>query len=340
MIRILIAGIGGASLGIEIAKCLKLAGGYQIYGCDISPLAFGHYSGHCDSTVVVSRQTYTSDVLEACRENLVDVVIPGGDQPARLLAAERSRFDEKGIKLAANRDTLVAQLADKAACFERLAELGFRIPKTVVLEDPQSAGHAPEPAIVKPSNESGGSSFVFFARNRKEVQLYAAYLINNGLVPIAQEYLPHGGGEYTVGVLSSRSGVVEGAITLKRSFHVKLSLMAKGADFLISSGYSQGHIDLYPDITQSAVSIARAVGSCGPLNIQGRVDAQHHFVPFEINPRFSASTYLRALAGFNEVDHYVREICGLLPAASLQVKPGWYLRGLSEVYVSEKEILQ
>lgn len=340
MIKILIAGIGGASLGVEIAKCLRLAGDYDIYGCDISTLAFGHYSGHCDHALVVNLEAYIDDVLEACRRYSIDVVVPGGDQPARLLAREADRLEDENIKLAGNSASIVNQLADKGTCFERLAARGFRVPKTVLLKEVSAAELAPEPAIVKPSKESGGSSFVFFARNRKQVELYAAYLLGNGLIPIAQEYLPHESGEFTVGVLSTPEASVVGAIALKRSFHVKLSVMAKGPDFVISSGYSQGHIDAYPEVTKTAIAIAQAIESRGPLNIQGRLDAERRFVPFEINPRFSASTYLRALAGFNEVDHHLRQICGLAVRAPLEVKPGWYLRGLTELFVADGEVVQ
>ena len=116
--------------------------------------------------------------------------------------------------------------------------------------------------------------------------------------------------------------------------------MARGADFLISSGYSQGHIGSYPEIAETAVAIAEAIGSRGPINVQGRLTVDGEFVPFEINPRFSASTYLRALAGFNEVDRHVRALCGLAPQTLLEMRAGWYMRGLSEVVVPDSEIRQ
>jgi carbamoyl-phosphate synthase large subunit len=97
-----------------------------------------------------------------------------------------------------------------------------------------------------------------------------------------------------------------GAIALKRPLSAKLSIAIRGDDFLISSGYSRGHIGPYEEICSTASAIAEAVGSRGPLNIQGRIDADGCFVPFELNPRFSASTYLRTLAGFNEVDHFIK----------------------------------
>ena len=84
--RILIAGIGGASLGTEILKCLQLAGGYDVFGCDVSPLAFGHYGNLFASTSIVRRDSYIEDVISLCEQLGIECVVPGGDEPARLLA--------------------------------------------------------------------------------------------------------------------------------------------------------------------------------------------------------------------------------------------------------------
>ena len=67
----------------------------------------------------------------------------------------------------------------------------------------------------------------------------------------------------------------------------------------LSSGISQGAIVHFPELSREAETIATALGSNGPLNIQGRWDGVH-FLPFEINPRFSGTTPIRAMAGFNE----------------------------------------
>ncbi len=63
-ISALVAGIGGASLGTEILKALHLAGHYRIFGCDISPLAFGHSAEVFVDTFVVDRGTYVTSVLD------------------------------------------------------------------------------------------------------------------------------------------------------------------------------------------------------------------------------------------------------------------------------------
>ena len=62
-------------------------------------------------------------------------------------------------------------------------------------------------------------------------------------------------------------------------------------------------------ICSQCEALARKLGSRGPLNVQGRL-RDGVFLPFEVNPRFSASTYLRALAGVNELAIYLRNVCG------------------------------
>ena len=119
-------------------------------------------------------------------------------------------------------------------------------------------------------------------------------------------------------------------------FHTKLSRLWEARNGLISSGYSQGRIDEYPQVRETAEAIAIAAGSVGPLNIQGRMQ-NGKFMPFEINPRFSASTYLRCLAGFNEVDIYLRNLLqGQTPSVPT-VRPGYYLRSLCELATPQEK---
>lgn len=329
-ITVLIAGIAGASLGTEIAKSLRNAGGYRVLGCDINPLAYGHFDQAFDETFNADPNAYIESVLRIARENAVRVLVPGGEVPAKLLAAAAEIFTASNIILAQNSPEVARVAGDKAACFERLAALGIAIPETRAIAEVGDLCGIPMPSIIKPSIASGGSSFVFFARSHEEASLYATYLLRNNLAPLAQSYIPEAKGEFTVGVLSNPNGTTEGVIALRRSFNAKLSVMTRGKDFLISSGYTQGRIEAFPEICASAQRIAEGLDSRGPLNVQGRVDADGQFIPFEINPRFSASTYLRTLAGFNEVDHFIRTLLKLPPRATLEARPGWYLRSLTE----------
>jgi carbamoyl-phosphate synthase large subunit len=336
--RILIAAVAGASLGTEIAKCLRHAGGYEIVGCDISPFAYGHYDSNFDRTFLVDRGRYINDLVALCQRERIDCIIPGGDEPAVLISREEERFVEAGVRVCHNNAALVGRLSHKGRCFEILSAIDVATPVTKTVSSSADLHRVPFPCIVKPATGSGGSSFVFFARTHAEAELYCAYLRNNNRIPVAQEYIPHTDGEFTVGVISRPDGSCAGAIALKRSFNSKLSVAMRGDDFVISSGYSQGQIEKFPEICAVASQIAQRLGSTGPLNIQGRISADGKFVPFEINARFSASTFLRTLAGFNEVDFYTSFTLGRSPRSQLRVNSGWYLRTLSEVVVLPEEL--
>ncbi|MCD4823611.1 MAG: ATP-grasp domain-containing protein [Phycisphaerae bacterium] len=338
--RILIAGIGGASLGMEIFKCLRLAGGYSIFGCDISELAFGHFAEGFAETVKINRDRYIQEVVAACRKFQIQAIIPGGEEPMVLLSEAAETFRDMGVHIACNAPEVVFCCSNKERSFIKLQELGLPVPATFTFGqgEPIDEMAFPLPCVVKPVEGTGGSALVFLASTHNEAVLYARYILKMRRQVMIQEYLPLDEGEFTVGVLSLPTTGHVGVIAMQRIFHNKLSVAIKTEAGLISSGYSQGRIDTFPDICQQCRHIAEALGNAGPMNIQGRV-RNGQFVPFEINPRFSASTYLRAMAGFNEVDLFLRYILFENKPSMPTIRPGYYLRSFNEVGV-EAEGLQ
>lgn len=336
-IKVMVAGIGGASLGTEICKCLILAGKYEIYGCDISPTAYGLYDDGFYETYRISRENYVADVLDACRRAGTKWLIPGGEQPNALLGAATELFALEDIQVVTNDAAIVGLFSDKDATFKKLSAYGIAIPKTTELTNADDVSTVGLPCIVKPATGSGGSTSVFFAVTKDEALIYADFIRRNGSVPVAQEYVSDEEGEFTIGVLSLPDGKLAGSIALRRVLDAKLSVAYRGRGGLVSSGYSQGYIDKFPDICRQAERIAGIIQSRGPINIQGRV-RNGVLLPFEINPRFSASTYLRALAGFNEIDMLIDYlITGELPASE-SIKEGWYLRSLTETFVAKEDV--
>jgi carbamoyl-phosphate synthase large subunit len=157
------------------------------------------------------------------------------------------------------------------------------------------------------------------------------------IVPVAQEYVGIDEGEFTIGVLSLPDTEVVASIALRRALDAKLSVAYRGRGGIISSGYSQGYIDNFPSLCAQAEKIAAAIDSRGPINVQGRV-REGQLLPFEINPRFSASSHLRAMAGFNEVELLLRyHISGIRPERP-KIRPGWYLRSLTESFIPSEAV--
>lgn len=336
-LKVMVAGIGGASLGTELLKCLRMAGRYTVYGCDISTTAYGIYDDGFERTFLVDRDNYVDNVIHVCRDSGANWLIPGGEQPTVLLGGGSEQLAAAGIRLVGNDPAVVSAFSDKATTFERLAALGFPTPRTLLATPGASLASVGLPCIVKPATGSGGSAMVFFAADADEASVYADHIRRTGGIPIAQEYIDAGEGEFTVGVLSLPDGEVAGSVALRRSLDAKLSVSSRGRGGLVSSGYSQGYIGDFPSIRAQAEAIARAIGSRGAINIQGRLrDGQ--LVPFEINPRLSASTYLRAMAGFNEVDLLLQHLAFAAPIPPARIREGWYLRSLTEQFVAPAQI--
>jgi carbamoyl-phosphate synthase large subunit len=336
---VLVAGMAGASLGTEVIKSLRLKQDkYRVFGCDISPCAYGHYIEGMEKTFQISRDNYVENIISICNKYNISVVVPGGDEPTVLLGHSRKELDEANILFAGNTASVVDLCSHKGKLFDYLSNYDIVIPQSWTIHTLDDIKKVSYPCIIKPATNSGGSTSVFIAHKSDELLTYATYMLNNNMIPIVQEYLPHETGEYTVGVLHSSDGILVSSICLKRLFHAKLSVMSNTSLGLISSGYSQGEINAFPEICRVAEIIASLCKSQGPLNIQGRIK-NGVFCPFEINPRFSASTYLRSLAGFNEIDMYIDSLRGLSLPKMLDIHYGYYLRSFEEKYVPYAEVI-
>lgn len=336
-VKILVAGIAGASLGTEIIKSLHLSShDYEIHGCDISPLAYGLYKKELAGRFIPDSQSYITDVITYCLTHDIKYIIPGGEVPLSLLIQSYDLLKSNHIQLVGNSLDVITNFSDKATTFKLLEQSGFPIPFTIELKDTTYIDKIPSfPCIIKPAVGSGGSAAVFLVNSSNETKLYYEHLSKIYPKIIVQEYIPLDEGEYTIGVLSLPDKTHVGTIVMERIFNSKLSIAFKSPTGLISSGYSQGKIDTFPSLATQATTIAKSVNSKGPLNIQARV-RNGILIPFEINPRFSASTYLRAMAGFNEIDFYMQFLTTGKTSFSYNIKSGYYLRSFEEQFVPIK----
>ncbi|MDE2017236.1 MAG: hypothetical protein KGI57_05995, partial [Hyphomicrobiales bacterium] len=112
---VIVAGIGGASLGTEVLKCLRHSGAWNVVGCDVSPFAFGHYAGLASATAVVNADDYASSVLALAKRAGAIAVVPGAGAPLKLLNESRNDFSNAGVIVVGNSARTVALADDKSA---------------------------------------------------------------------------------------------------------------------------------------------------------------------------------------------------------------------------------
>ena len=350
-LTVLITAIGGSGHGEQILKALRTApdGKYFIVGADASHRC--PQFEMVDLALTLPRADdpqYIDAVLAVCRRFDVAAVLPGCEPELVAISRTRKRFQETGIFVPINPAAVIDTCMDKAETAVCLSRHGFSVPRSTVIESRADASAIDFfPVVVKPVR-GGGSRDCFIAQGRSELEMFSEYLQGSGSRVVVQEYVGTPESEFTVGVLHDMDGNFVNSIALRRSLNGALNTRSvvrnrTGRDDLgewlvISSGVSHGYIDRFPEVTEPCERMARALGARGPINVQCRLVAGDVKV-FEINPRFSGTTSIRAMVGYNEPDILLgHHLLGEPVQPRFEYGRGWVIRSLTETVLPEKRV--
>jgi carbamoyl-phosphate synthase large subunit len=345
-ITVIVTGTSGGCLGEQLVKALRLAQGidYRIIGTDLSAPSIG--LADCDGAEVVPKAAdpeYGETLLALCRKHQAKALFCGSEPEMKALSLNREAFRQAGIFMPLNPPELLDICLEKDRTAAFLRAHGFAtVPFQLVTRMEEMNTIERFPVVIKPASGGGGSANVFLAQDLEELRFFVTYLLRTGGRCLVQEYVGSAEEEYTVGVLADMRGVILNAIAMQRRILPALSNRLKvpnrtgrrelGPVLAISNGISQGAIGRFPAVTGPCVEISRALGIRGVLNLQCRVQNGRVHV-FEINPRFSGTTSLRALVGYNEPDILVRcEVLGENVTPFFAYREGVVLRGLREKF--------
>lgn len=349
MINVLVTAIGGGGHGEQILKALRLAekGRYNIFGADANPNCpqFGLVA---QSSVLpfASSLDYLPRLFELIERYEIKALFHGCEPELKLFAKHREEIERLGVFLPINPSSVIELCMDKEKTNRRLIELNFDSPRfTTIATKNDLAAIDWFPVVVKPSVGGGGSANVYIAQDRKELDGLAEYLSlgENQMKFFIQEYVGTPDHEYTVGVLHDMNGEYLNSIAVRRALTGQLNIrmavcnrtkkMELGTRLVISSGVSQGQIGRFPEVTNQCKEIAKAIGARGPFNIQCRL-VDGVVKVFEINPRFSGTTSLRAMVGYNEPDVLIRKhIDGAVVEKDFPYEEATILRSLIETRI-------
>ncbi len=324
---IMVTGTGGSGVGEGIVKALKLASpNYRILASDVVPLSAPLFRADKGFLVpFASEKNYTQHMIAICKTEGVKAIVPGSVPEIKRISEDRHMFQESGIVPVINPRAAIDVGLDKWKTYEFLRKNGFGCPITALPDAiDELVRETGFPLLVKP--RSGyGSRGVFAAENKQELSFFIRYLQRLGLDPLIQQQLSAEGREYTVGVVVFRSGKLGGSISMQRE---------------MKSGFSYRMIvEDFAEVRKYAEAIALKLRAEGSINVQC-IMTDDGPSPFEINPRFSGTTPVRAACGFNEVDAVVRNFLWGEEVGKLTYRKGLaVVRYLDEIYV-ERESLQ
>jgi len=347
-IRVLVTGVGGGGHGEQICKALAMAPtDYVVYSADMNPFSKGLYQS--ERAIIIPPATspaYVPTLLRFISKEHIQVLFHGSEPELRVMSGERDQFQAAGVFLPLNPERVIQLCMDKLATMDWLSDHGFCIPqykRIRSLDDLADLDYFP--VILKPSLGGGGSFDLFIAQSPSELEAFGSYLLASHEEFIAQEYVGTVDNEFTVGVLLDMDGGLMNSIAVRRMILSGLSNRHRvlnrtkrtelGPLLAVSSGISQGEIGAFPDVTGPCEEIAGQLGATGSINIQCRYWRGRVYV-FEINPRFSGTTSLRAMVGYNEPDLLIRRhVLGEQITKRFKYRAGFILRGLDEIYVEK-----
>ncbi len=349
--NILVTAIGGGGHGEQVLKALSMVGNadYRIFGADMNPnCPQKNLTEGFEILPSANSEPYLKELIKVLKRLDINVLIHGCEPELRVFSKHRELFKELGILVLINNSEIIDLCMNKVKTNEKLQFLGFNPPKYIELNSIYDMSLIDwYPVVVKPSYGGGGSADVFICQSRHELENLAEYLHleDDGKNFMVQEYVGTADEEYTVGVLSDLNGNFINSIAVKRLMSGQLNIRSSvlnrstrqdlGKKLVISSGVSQGHVGKFPVVTSQCEDIARQLSSTGPLNIQCRL-VKGEVKVFEINPRFSGTTSLRAMVGFNEPDLLIRKhLLGQEIETGFQFDSGLIIRTLQENRVSD-----
>lgn len=348
-INVLVTAIGGGGHGEQILKALRMVNNrqYFIVGADANHNCpqFSMVDARA-SLPMANDSSYLDALLAICRQYKIRALFHGCEPELKQFAKNRERIESEGIFLPINPTSVIDMCMNKEKTNRQMAALGFDSPRFARISTKEEIKQIDWfPVVVKPSIGGGGSANVYIAQNSAELLGLADYL---GLETIAgnflvQEYVGTTEDEYTVGILHDMDGNYLNSIAVRRllsgGLNIRMSIPNRtarnelGSKLVISSGVSHGYIGRFHDVTEQCKKIANAIGAKGPINIQCRL-VNGKVKVFEINPRFSGTTSLRAMVGYNEPDILIRKhIFGESITPDFEYQTALILRSLCEEMV-------
>lgn len=345
-IRVLITAPSGGSVGEQVFEALRMSKiSYYLVTTNIDPLKNGLYEADKGYLIPLARdKNYISRLLKICQKEKIQAIIPGSAPELDVISENREKFIKNNILPLVNAKEVIEICQDKLRTMEFLKKHGLLYPQFEILKNNVLPKSLKFPVVLKPTQGGGGSRNVFILQDQEDLNYYDRYFKRQNLTPLVQEYIGDETEEYTVGVLTDFEGKLLGSIVLKREVKGDLSVRAEVPNYhstkkplVLSSGFSQGMVDDYPEVRDYAEKIALALGSRGPLNIQCRKTPKGVYT-MEINPRFSGTAAIRALLGFNEPDTLIRKYLLGQKISKLKFKKGLVLRDLRMVYISSDQI--
>ncbi len=315
---VLITGVG-AIIGQGIIKSLKMAAVQsRLIGIDCNPFSVGFNWAEVGYIVPrVGKKDWLDAIMNICRDESVDLILPGIEQDVRAFIHHRSVIEgNTGAYILLNSPLALQVGLDKWELYLFAVKNCIKVPDTWLATNSKEV-YAKYPVLLKPRKGMAGKG-IYKVSSPAELEECLARLASDEY--IIQKYIGTDEDEYTVSVFGYSDGSISRPILLRRRLNY-------GSTF-------EAEIIIDQELEDNATSIAKKLSICGPTNFQFR-KADRKYYLIEVNPRFSSSTSIKSAFGFNEPVMAINSFLRKISIEPITIKRGRCSRYIEDLVVYE-----
>lgn len=242
---------------------------------------------------------YVNITLNICKEQQIDVLLSLNDLELPILAENKARFEELGVKVIVSDPQVIDIAFDKYKTAQWVESLGLVAPKTYIrLQDVKkalAAGEIDFPLFMKPRWGSGSIGLESIA-DMEELDIYYNLLMKKikktilATASVGDEYImiqeKLTGSEFGLDIMNDLKGKNVG-VSVKQ----KLAMRAGETDKAVT-------VNL-PEVREMGRKIGEALGHIGNLDVDIMQRADGAYCVLELNPRFGGGFPFSYEAGVN-----------------------------------------
>lgn len=277
MTRILFTGVGRR---IELLQAFRNAAlvlnkELKVYGADMAGTAPA--LAYCDFTrkvVAMKDPSYIENLLQICRADHIDLLIPTIDTDLLVLSENREKFEAIGTIVMISAPEKIRICRDKNNTSQFFVDCGLYAPMPVNDWREYISGY---PAFIKPKDGSSSIN-AFKVDNEEELKTYAEQIEDYIVQPFVS------GHEYTIDIFCDWDGNPVSIVPRER-------MQVRAGEVL------KTRIELDQTMIEESKKLCHEFKPCGPMTVQLIRDDEGVDWFIEINPRFGGGAPLSMKAG-------------------------------------------
>lgn len=301
----------------DVYKRLGLAGNIIATNSDMNTTAMSVADKAFESPIIYDEK-YIPFLLEICKSEKIDMLISLFDIDLMILAKNKSRFEEMGVKVIVSNENIINICNDKFEMLKYLKKINMPVPKTYIdLEEALKGDDFDKNSYILKPRWGMGSLSIFEAENKKELEV----LYEKAKRSIQKSYLRFESGadidravliqekikgdEYGLDIFNDFKGE-NLTVTVKR----KLAMRSGETDI--------AKVIENKELEDIGKKIAESLKHIGNLDMDILFDGQNAYI-IDMNARFGGGYPFTHSAGVNELEALIR-LCKNEKVNDLSVK--------------------